>query len=133
MNKKTMYTICIIFTCIVLVIIAAYFIIKNIKKSEGKIELVYSQSAGIPFKWEYEIEDKTILKCDEAYVISDENRDGRVGGKVSTKYVFKGLKEGKTILTFKFVNFTNDEVENSDRYIVTVDKDLKATYDKVDK
>ena len=128
---KKSIIIAVVAVCAVVVIGLSLLLVlrgQNWQNNQNEFSLVYSQNAGIPYTWEYEIEDETILKAVDAYVVRDDNQDGRVGARVYKKYVFQGLKEGKTFLTFKFVNFTNNEVENAERYIVTVDKDLKTTY-----
>ena len=79
-------------------------------------------NAGIPFKWEFEIEDESIAKFVKSYVVKDENTNGKVGASVYTNYVFKGLKEGKTKITFKFVSITDEKVEKEETHTVKVDR-----------
>ena len=128
MNKKIL--IGIIFLIILIVIIILFVLFKHLSKVEEstkKLELTYDISAGIPFRWEYEIEDESIVTFDKSYVVSDENKGGLVGGKVVTNYVFKGLKKGTTTITFKFVNFTTNIVDSEEKHTVIVDDDLNIS------
>ena len=98
MNKKILIGILVIF-----LIVISVAIIKFVSKNDGskQLELTYDINAGIPFKWEVEVEDESIVKYVKNYVIEDENKGGLVGGKVSRNYVFKGLKKGTTTIVFK--------------------------------
>ncbi len=110
---------------IILVLIGVIMLIKKLKKhSINELEITKVISAGIPFKWEFEIEDSSIIEYANKYVIKDENKGGIVGAKVHTNYVFKGLKEGKTNIIFKLVNFTNNQVDTVDKHLVIVDTNL---------
>lgn len=98
-------------------------------EDKKKIELTYTINAGIPFKWEYEIEDEEIVKCVGTHVIRNDNKHGKVGGKIATNYVFKGFKEGTTNVTFKFVSITGEDRGNGtvERHTLKVDKDLNIS------
>ena len=92
------------------------------KKSSKELEITYKISAGIPFRWEFEIEDLSIVSFVKSYVIKNENKGGIVGAPIYTNYVFKGLKEGETTITFKFVNI-NGIVSKEEKHLIKVDKD----------
>ena len=111
---------------VVIIIIAVLLIVLLPKKENSKeIEITKVISAGIPFRWEYEIKDKDIVEFVRSYVIKDENTGGKVGAKVHTNYVFKGLKEGNTDITFRVVSITNEyEPYDETIYHIIVDKDL---------
>lgn len=102
--------------------------ISNInEEKKERVELVYKINAGIPFKWVYEIEDESIVKFDESYQIKNDNIDGRSGGAIETKYVFKGIKEGTTTITFKYVSIDGDKIYEEYKHVVKVDNDNNAT------
>ena len=111
---------------VVVIIVAVLLIILLPKKNSLKeIEITKVISAGIPFRWEYEIKDKDIVEFVRSYVVKDENTGGKVGAKVHTNYVFKGLKEGNTDITFRVVSITNEyEPYDETVYHINVDKDL---------
>ena len=128
-----------IIICILIIIVVciSIFIIKhfNNKNNEpikhedikkGRLELVYSINAGIPFKWVYEIGDEDIVQFEESYQIRNDNTDGRSGGAIDTKYVFKGIKEGTTTITFKYMNI-DGALEKEIIHHVSVDKDNNVT------
>ena len=115
---------------VVLVLCALLFIILKFvvsKKSPKQLELTYEINAGIPFKWEYEIEDESIVKFVKSYVVKDENKGAIVGASVYTNYVFEGIKEGETTITFKLVNFTENTVSSEEKHYVKVDNEGKTT------
>lgn len=99
----------------------------NDDDKKGKVELVYKINAGIPFKWVYEIEDESIVKFEESYQIRNDNNDGRSGGAIETKYVFKGIKEGTTTITFKYISIDSKEVYEVYKHVVKVDAYNNAT------
>jgi len=119
MNKKVL----ILIGIIVVLLIGGVIISLNIFDESSKIlELTYKQNAGIPYKWEYKIEDESIVKFVKSYVVEDDNKDGKVGAPIYTNYVFKGIKKGTTTITFKFINITNNKVEKEEVNKVKVDE-----------
>ena len=119
MNKKIIVILSIIL--LVMFTITTIVISKTFNTSK-KLELTYDINAGIPYKWEYEIEDPTIVKFYKKYEIKNENKNGLVGGKISTNYVFKGLRRGKTTITFKYIDIRNNKIEKEEKLKVKVDK-----------
>ncbi len=116
----------------IILIIGLVFILiltKPHKNDDPKqLELTYEINAGIPFKWVYEIEDESIVEFVKSYVIQDDNTDGKVGASVYTNYVFKGLKEGETTITFKVVSITGEyEDSQIEVHKVRVDSDLNIS------
>lgn len=95
---------------------------KTKEKQKNILELTYSINAGIPFKWEVEVEDKSIVKYVKNYVVKDENKGALVGAKVYKNYVFEGLKEGTTTIKFKYINFTDNIVSEEITHKVKVDE-----------
>jgi len=84
-----------------------------------ELELTYHTNSGVPYEWRYEIEDKSIAKFVKKYTLNEEkNVDS---GKIDINYVFKGLKKGKTNITFKYVNVINGEVKKEEKITVKVD------------
>ena len=122
MNK---YILLIIGVVLVIGIILAAKLLKpkNIKNPK-ELELTYKMSAGIPFKRIYEIEDESIVECVKSFISKDENTGGKVGAPVYTTYVFKGLKEGVTTVTFKVVNISDaQDVMSEVKNTIKVDKE----------
>ena len=117
MNKVILGIIIFIVTLSITILIFFY------NKKPKTLDLTYKISAGIPFKWQYDIEDETIVKLTKSYVTKNENTRGKVGAPIYTKYIFEGLKEGKTTITFKFVNITNEMPTKEEKYFIKVDKD----------
>ena len=98
------------------------------RKKAKKLELVYKISAGIPFKWEFEIKDKDIVEFVKSYVVRDDNKGALVGAHVYTKYIFKGIKEGNTTISFRLVSITGEHgIQNEDKYMVMVDKNMNIS------
>lgn len=134
MNKKLMlFLIPILLLIIGIIVIVIIMNIKN-KDSSKQLELTYDINAGIPFKWDFEIEDPNIVEFKKSYVIRDDNKGGLVGGKVVTNYVFVGKKEGVTTVTFNFVRIDREEnnIESSETHTIKVDKDLNISLVAID-
>ena len=98
---KKVLIISIIVICLV---VGGVIFFLNCGEKGKQIELTYTSNGGVPYRWEYEIEDESIIECVKTYVIKDENKGGRVGAPIYTNYVFKGLKKGTTTITFRYVN-----------------------------
>jgi len=97
-------------------------IIANQDKGKKEIEITMTANAGIPYKWQYKIENEKVAKFVKQYVVEDKNTDGMVGAEVSTNYVFEGLKEGKTQVIFSFVSITDGTISKQEIYTLKVDK-----------
>ncbi len=91
----------------------------------NQIEFTYTINGGVPYKWEYEIEDESIVSFVKDYILEDKNVDGLVGAPVSTNYVFKGVEEGVTTVTFKYIDLTKSDtpVIKKEVHKLKVDKD----------
>ena len=116
MNKKVLIG-------IILIFIGALFVIFEIVSNDGSktIEFTYNTNGGVPYIWKYEIEDDSIVEFVKSYEISNENKNGMVGAPVSTNYVFRGLKKGKTTITFKYVHVDGQSIEKKEKIVVKVD------------
>ena len=123
-----MYKYLLIGICSLAILIFIIFIMPRSKKTSKELELTYEMNAGIPFKRIYEIEDESIVSSVKSYVSKNENYGAITGASVYTTYVFKGLKEGITTITFKVVSIDDDnDVMSEDKNVVKVDKDLNIT------
>ena len=124
-KEPIIISIIVILLIVVIIFISIKSIMKNNTINPKELEITKEINAGIPFKWEYAIEDESIVKFEISYVIRDDNKNGMVGASIYTNYVFKGLKEGTTKVTFKFVSITEDNYDGTvNVYNVKVDKDL---------
>ena len=121
MNKKVIIGISIGVIIIAVLFVIFKFIVPNVTGSKT-IELTYKTNGGVPYKWEYQIEDESIAQFVEAKDITPEQEKKMVGATISTNYVFKGVKEGKTTITFKYVNIISNVVEKEEKVTVKVDK-----------
>jgi len=110
-----------------------FAIVMATKKDDKDLVLTYKISAGIPFRWEVDIKDKSIVGFLNSYVVRNDNVGGIVGAPIYTNYVFKGLRPGETNIIFKFVNFTNNEVSKTETYHVVVDNNLKISIVNIDR
>lgn len=99
----------------------------SLKNKSKQIEFVYKTNGGVPFEWQYEIEDKNIVKILKEYEIENQNKNGLVGAPIKTKYVFEGLKEGKTTITFRYISLTNNTISKEEIHKVKVDKKRNIT------
>ena len=119
MNKKVMIGIGIIF-------FSALFIVLKIvipsTTGSKELELTYKTNGGVPYKWEYKIEDESIVEFVKTKDITSESDKELTGGPVYINYIFKGLKEGKTTIIFKYINITDNSIEKEEKVEVKVDK-----------
>ena len=108
-------------------------IFKLFKKKENvpspkELVLQYRISAGIPFKWEYEIKDNKVVEFVKQYVSeNDYNKKAICGGTLEINYVFKGLKKGKTNIIFKYVSIDDKKVHEEENNVVVVDDELNIS------
>ena len=115
-KKLLLFPIFFCFFCLVLV---------GCSQKEKNIEIILMTNGGVPYKWEYEIEDDSIVSYDH---MDSVNKDpGTAGGRVEQHYYFKGLKEGSTTIQFQYKNFTNDTIDQEKTYHIVVDSDLNIT------
>lgn len=119
MNKKVMIGIGIIFIAIIFVVIK--IVIPSTTGSK-ELELTYKTNGGVPYKWEYKIEDESIVEFVKTKDITSKEDKKLTGGPVYINYIFKGLKKGKTTITFKYVNITDGSIEKEEKVTVKVDK-----------
>jgi predicted secreted protein len=118
MNKKISIVI------ILVLVLSIVLIIKLSSNSSGskELELTYKTNGGVPYKWEYEIEDESIVGFVKIKDITPEEDKELDGGPVYINYIFKGLKQGKTTITFKYVNIVDGSIEKEEKVTVKVDK-----------
>ena len=119
MKNKKMICIGIIFVAIVLVF--GVVALKG-KASSKELKLTYKTNGGVPYKWEYEIEDETIVKLVKTENATPEKDKHLDGGPVYINYTFKGLKEGETTITFRYVSIVDNSIDKEEKVTVKVDK-----------
>ena len=78
-------------------------------------------NGGVPYEWQYEIKDMDTVEFVKSYEIDNQNKNGLVGAPISINYVFKGLKEGKTTITFKYVSLSDGEIAQEKDFNIKVD------------
>lgn len=118
MNKRIIIGIAILIVALLSVVLISI----PSKSGSKELELTYKTNGGVPYKWEYTIEDESIVTFVKTKDITPEKDKNLDGGPVYTNYIFKGLKEGKTTITFKYVNITNGSIEKEEKLTVKVDK-----------
>lgn len=96
--------------------------IQLFKKKPKTLIINKEISAGIPFKWEVQVEDENIVKLLETKTLKNKSRKIECGGPGYTDYIFVGLKEGETTINFNFVSITNEYDTETEKYKVRVDK-----------
>lgn len=119
MNKKVM--VCISIILVVTLLMVLKVIIPSISGNK-ELELTYKSNGGVPYKWEYKIEDESLVKFVRTKDITSKEDKKLDGGPVYTNYIFKGLKQGKTTITFKYINIVDGSVDKEEKLTVKVDK-----------
>lgn len=127
MSKKLLIILTIVGTISITAFSVITILIRNYR-SPKELEITKQKSAGIPFKWTYVIEDPTIVECSRVYLLKDEKKSREKGAPIYNNYVFRGLKEGVTHVTFKFVSIVDkDYPPEEDTYTIKVDKNLNIS------
>lgn len=116
--KKYMIGIGIILIGVVFIVLG--IIIPN-ESGSKTIELTMQTNGGVPYEWQYEIKDMDTVEFVKSYEIDNQNKNGLVGAPISINYVFKGLKEGKTTITFKYVSLSDGEIAQEKDFNIKVD------------
>lgn len=119
MKKKIMIGIGLVFAVVLFIILRIIF---SNTSGYKELELTYKTNGGVPYKWEYQIEDESIVEFVRTKDITSEKDKKLDGGPVYINYIFKGLKQGKTTITFKYVNITDGSIEKEEKVTVKVDK-----------
>lgn len=92
-------------------------------KGPKQIELKFETNGGVPYEWQYGIEDETIAKFVKSYEVENKNDGTMVGAPIVLAFVFEGVNEGTTTIRFKYVNITDGSLDKEEEYLVKVDKD----------
>ena len=122
----------IVLGCLFLVGVGIGFAVGLLSDEGSKeLELTYSTNGGVPYEWQYEIEDESIVKFVKNKNINKETELVE-GGRVDINYVFKGLKEGKTTITFKYVNIIDGTIDKEEKNTVRVDKNKNISLVAID-
>ena len=101
------------------------FFFKNKNKNISKtLEISYQMNSGIPFKWEFKIKNNKIVEFVKQEVIGEKTKEPICGGNITIKYIFKGIKPGKTKIIFKLVNFADNYTQREEEYNIQVDNSL---------
>lgn len=126
MNKKII-VLCVFAVLFIIGFAVVTIIIKNYR-SPKELELTYQKSAGVPYKWTYLIEDPSIVECTRVYLLKDEKKSREKGAPIYNNYVFRGLKEGVTHVTFKYVSIVEENYpETIETHTIKVDKNLNIS------
>ena len=83
----------------------------------GEFELVKMTNGGVPYKWEVSTSNKNV-KCVGMYSVALNDAEG---GPVEEHYIFKGVKKGTTIITFKYVSVVDNKEEKDRRSSFTIE------------
>ena len=102
---------------------------KKREEKEKYLTLKKDMSSGIPFKWEFEIEEEDICQYVKKEIEGEKTKEPICGGKIETIYYFKGIKEGTTKIIFKYKNFADNYISQIEEYKVVVDNQLKIKID----
>ena len=114
MNKKMV----LIIIGIVLIIVGI-IVLLIVFNTPNEIEITRNETRGIPYKYEYEIEDESIVKLVKSYNLDKD--DKRKGGTDRINYVFTGLKKGTTKVIFKKIDLYSGEIATQETITFKVD------------
>ena len=110
------------FVVIAIAVVAVMYNLTSKSSGSNKLELTYKSNGGVPYRWEYEIKDKSIVKFVGTKDITPDEYKELEGGPIYTNYIFKGLKKGKTTITVKYVNIVDGSIDKKETITVSVNK-----------
>lgn len=128
-NKKVSNIILFRIVLAVIFFCTIVFLYKPVIKKYEMITL--NSNEGVPYTWEFAIEDETIARIKDITskkISSNET----TGGEKEVSYTFEGLKKGSTVVIFRYTNFTNNFVEKTKKYKITVDKNKNIDIIEID-
>ena len=97
---------------------------QNVKSNSNIVQLYGNSSTG--YIWQYSIKDENVVKVAEEKFEPDD-KTGELDGSGGTyTWLFEGLKNGQTEITFNYLRPWESEVLESVTYVVTVDSDLNV-------
>ena len=97
---------------------------QNVKSNSNIVQLYGNSSTG--YVWQYSIKDESVVKVAEEKFEPDD-KTGELDGSGGTyTWLFEGLKNGQTEITFNYLRPWESEVLESVTYVVTVDSDLNV-------
>lgn len=105
----------------------ALVILNPFGERNKNIEFTVRTNGGVPFKWEYEIEDENIVKFVKTYEREESKNTLVEGGPVYINYVFKGNKKGTTKVKLRYVNITDGSVAKEEVHTLKVDSKHNVT------
>lgn len=127
--KHKKYIICSIIAFLILFIGILAVACTRKKEFYDNALIELSTNGGVPYSWEYTIEDESIVKLENKE--SKEKDKNLAGGRVSLKYYFKGVKEGNTTITFNYKSITDNTVSETKVYNVIVDKKTNIKIEEI--
>lgn len=89
-------------------------------KYSKEIVLEYKTNGGVPYEWKYEISDTSIVSLKK--IEEPKNPSSMPGASINKKYIFKGLKEGNAIITFRYIDIRNKSVTREEFNYISVNK-----------
>lgn len=128
--KHKKYIICSIIALLILIVGLMIIACSRKKEFNDNAVVELSTNGGVPYNWEYILEDESIAKLDKQD--SKGPNDNTSGGKIQLKYYFVGKKEGNTTLTFNYKSITDETITETKVYSVIVDKNLKIKIEEID-
>lgn len=120
----------IIIGIVAVIIVGALTVLCFVFRKDSRLfEIKQTTNGGVPYAWEYDIEDNSIISYVETTTVEKEK--DVAGGEIYKYFKFKTMTSGETTITFNYVDTRDDSIYKSNKYIIKVDNNLKATIEKV--
>ena len=97
------------------------------KKGSKELILTAKTNGGVPFTWEYEIEDTSVVEFIKRDSYVEDKYKDLDGGPVNVTFTFKGIKEGTTTITLKYVDFRDNTISKTEKHKVKVDNNMNIS------
>lgn len=115
----------IIFALVIALAVTGLLVASLILYKYKNKEYILKTNGGVPFRWEYSIEDESVIELSKNYSKSKWKYRNMSGAPVEIHYVFKGKKAGTTTIKFRYVSIIDDKVSIEEVHKVQVDKNLR--------
>lgn len=118
---KKNYIILLVIAIVIIVVIGAIVILN--KANSDNQTITVTTNGGVPYSWEYDLSDNTVISIEQSSKSLNKNE----GGTINVYFKVIPKKEGSTTLTLNYKNIQDKTIEETKKYDITVNKDLKVT------
>lgn len=123
MKKKVLIIISIVILLIfILLLLNLKKFNSNIKKTDSSNTIVVTMNSGVPYSWEYNLSDESIVSINKTSKVLSDND----GGPIEVYFNVIPKKEGTTFLTLNYTSILDNEIIETKKHKIEINKDLEV-------